>query len=272
MLPADDVSYGFDNIAGVQRMSPTLMERYLAAAQKISSIAVGASARAATTDTFLVPPELRQDDRLEGLPFGTRGGTLLASTHFPRDGDLQRARAVDAIRRRQLRRDSGVRRAAAARAERRRRPGARLRAASGHAKEGGGYRARTAARSMPTGRFGFRQRRAANRRADVPQPDTRASGEPARAVREAGAWRAKRLLHDSEGRLSPQRRDQRAVRSARGRRHAEPPADFRVPSQKRRRRKRAKSAARRRFSRRWHDARSGGRSAIRTSQTLLSLL
>ena len=36
LLPADDVSYGFDNIAGVQRMSPTLMERYLAAAQKIS--------------------------------------------------------------------------------------------------------------------------------------------------------------------------------------------------------------------------------------------
>ena len=35
MLPADDVSYGFDNIAGVQRMSPTLMERYIAAAQKI---------------------------------------------------------------------------------------------------------------------------------------------------------------------------------------------------------------------------------------------
>ena len=44
MLPTDDVSYGFDNIAGVQRMSPTLMERYLAEAQKISSVAVGASA------------------------------------------------------------------------------------------------------------------------------------------------------------------------------------------------------------------------------------
>ena len=85
MLPADDVSYGFDNIAGVQRMSPTLMERYLSAAQKISSVAVGASPRALTTETFLVPPELRQDDRLEGLPFGTRGGTLLRYT-FPRDG------------------------------------------------------------------------------------------------------------------------------------------------------------------------------------------
>ncbi len=85
MLPADDVSYGFDNIAGVQRMSPTLMERYLAAAQKISSVAVGASSRAATTETFLVSPDLRQDDRLEGLPFGTRGGTLIRH-HFPRDG------------------------------------------------------------------------------------------------------------------------------------------------------------------------------------------
>ena len=85
MLPADDVSYGFDNIAGVQRMSPTLMDRYLAAAQKISSVAVGASARGLTTETFLVPAELRQDDRLEGLPFGTRGGTLLRYT-FPRDG------------------------------------------------------------------------------------------------------------------------------------------------------------------------------------------
>ena len=85
MLPADDVSYGFDNIAGVQRMSPTLMERYLAAAQKISSVAVGASPRAATTETFLVPPELQQNDRLEGLPFGTRGGTLVRHT-FPRDG------------------------------------------------------------------------------------------------------------------------------------------------------------------------------------------
>jgi hypothetical protein len=85
LLPADDVSYGFDNIAGVQRMSPTLMERYLAAAQRISSVAVGASSRAPTTETFLVPPDLRQDDRLEGLPFGSRGGTLIRHT-FPRDG------------------------------------------------------------------------------------------------------------------------------------------------------------------------------------------
>ena len=35
-LPADDASYGFDNMAGVLRMSPTLMERYLVTASKIS--------------------------------------------------------------------------------------------------------------------------------------------------------------------------------------------------------------------------------------------
>jgi len=85
MLPADDISYGFDNIAGVQRMSPTLMERYIAAAEKISTVAVGASALPPTTDNFIVPPELRQDDRLDTLPFGTRGGTAVHYT-FPRDG------------------------------------------------------------------------------------------------------------------------------------------------------------------------------------------
>ena len=57
MLPADDVSYGFDNIAGVQRMSPTLMERYLGAAEKISGVAVGASARA--SDDRDVPRAVR---------------------------------------------------------------------------------------------------------------------------------------------------------------------------------------------------------------------
>jgi hypothetical protein len=86
MLPADDVSYGFDNIAGVQRMSPTLMERYLAAARKISSVAVGATEIGPVTETYNVPPELRQDHRLDGLPFGTRGGALLRHT-FPRDGE-----------------------------------------------------------------------------------------------------------------------------------------------------------------------------------------
>jgi len=43
LLPADDQSYGFDNIAGILKMSPTLLERYMGAAREISRLAVGAS-------------------------------------------------------------------------------------------------------------------------------------------------------------------------------------------------------------------------------------
>jgi uncharacterized protein DUF1592/uncharacterized protein DUF1588/uncharacterized protein DUF1585/uncharacterized protein DUF1587/uncharacterized protein DUF1595 len=86
LLPTDDTSYGFDNMAGVLKMSPTLMERYLLAAQKISRVAVGTPALFPNVDTFRVPEDLPQDDRLDGLPFGTRGGTMVSYT-FPVDSD-----------------------------------------------------------------------------------------------------------------------------------------------------------------------------------------
>ena len=85
-LPADDASYGFDNMAGVLRMSPTLMERYLVAAAKISRGAVGTAVLFPGADTFRVPEDLPQDDRLDNLPFGSRGGTLVRY-HFPVDGE-----------------------------------------------------------------------------------------------------------------------------------------------------------------------------------------
>src|SRR5215510_2658322 len=85
MLPKDDASYGFDNV-GVGGLSPTLLERYLAAAQKISRLAVGSPVRAPTTYVALVPVDLTQEEHLEGLPLGTRGG---AGVHysFPLDGE-----------------------------------------------------------------------------------------------------------------------------------------------------------------------------------------
>jgi mono/diheme cytochrome c family protein len=85
LLPADDVSYGFDNIAGVLKMSPTLMERYLVAAQKVSRLAVGTPLPAPNIDFFRVTDDLSQDEQLPGLPLGTRGGTLIRYT-FPMDG------------------------------------------------------------------------------------------------------------------------------------------------------------------------------------------
>jgi len=53
-FPADDVGYGFDNIGDVLSMSPILLEKYLAAAEKISQAAIpSASAPEATADQYL---------------------------------------------------------------------------------------------------------------------------------------------------------------------------------------------------------------------------
>ena len=88
LLPSDDVSYGFDNIAGVLKTSPTLMERYLSAAQKISRLAIGTPPPLPNVDYFRVADDLRQDDHLDGLPVGTRGGMAIRYT-FPTDGEYE---------------------------------------------------------------------------------------------------------------------------------------------------------------------------------------
>jgi mono/diheme cytochrome c family protein len=86
LLPADDASYGFDNIADALGTSPSLLERYLVAAQKISRVAVGDRSMPMIVDTYRVPSQLPQEDRLEGYPFGTRGGIKI-ERHFPLDGE-----------------------------------------------------------------------------------------------------------------------------------------------------------------------------------------
>ncbi len=86
LLPADSASYGFDNIAGVLRVSESLMERYLTAARRIGRAAVGMTPPTAVARTYTVSPALPQDDHVEGLPYGTRGGALI--THrFPLDAE-----------------------------------------------------------------------------------------------------------------------------------------------------------------------------------------
>ena len=86
LVPADDQSYGFDNIAGVLKVSPTLLERYMSAARQISRLAVGASEMAPAGETFRVVSDLSQYQHRDGLPFGTRGG-MSVSYNFPRDGE-----------------------------------------------------------------------------------------------------------------------------------------------------------------------------------------
>ncbi|MGH9147267.1 MAG: DUF1592 domain-containing protein, partial [Vicinamibacterales bacterium] len=86
LLPPDDASYGFDNIAGVLKVSPTLMERYLSAAQKVSRLAIGTAPPTPNIDYFRVADDLGQNTQLPGLPFGTRGGTVISYT-FPMDAE-----------------------------------------------------------------------------------------------------------------------------------------------------------------------------------------
>ena len=86
LLPADGASYGFDNVAGVLGVSPTLVERYLAAARKISRVAVGRSAPSPTAEFFRLASDLPQDDWVAGMPFGTRGGGAFRHT-FPEDAE-----------------------------------------------------------------------------------------------------------------------------------------------------------------------------------------
>ena len=84
LLPADESGHGFDNVT-VGDLPATLLNRYIAAAQKISRLAVG-GAPALQSDTIQVAADLTQEDQLPGMPIGTRGGVSISHT-FPQDGE-----------------------------------------------------------------------------------------------------------------------------------------------------------------------------------------
>jgi mono/diheme cytochrome c family protein len=84
-LPADTISASFDNIADVQMPSATVMQGYMRAAAHVSRVAVGDPSVDASSTQYEVPRTMSQKERVEGAPFGTRGGTVV--THnFPADG------------------------------------------------------------------------------------------------------------------------------------------------------------------------------------------
>ena len=80
LLPADELSSGFDNIADALGVSPLLIERYLVAADRVSAVAVGDREIVAGSDTFVPRGDSAQLDHVEGLPLGTRGGLLIPRT------------------------------------------------------------------------------------------------------------------------------------------------------------------------------------------------
>ena len=86
LLPPDNASSGFDNIADLLFVSPTALESYLDAARKISRLALGDPNTPIMVNTFRLSGEHTQDIHEQGLPYGTRGG-LAVRMDVPLDGD-----------------------------------------------------------------------------------------------------------------------------------------------------------------------------------------
>jgi len=86
LLPSDNSSYGFDNIAAVLGISPVLLDRYVRASDKIARLALGNPDVRPVVETYRTKGDLTQEDHLDGLPIGTRGG-LVATHTFPATGE-----------------------------------------------------------------------------------------------------------------------------------------------------------------------------------------
>jgi mono/diheme cytochrome c family protein len=87
LLPSDMAGFGFDNNADVLSITPGLMARYMAAATKISRVALASPDNRPITQMYKVEFGTRQDARMgEDMPFGTHGGLALRHT-FPLDGE-----------------------------------------------------------------------------------------------------------------------------------------------------------------------------------------
>jgi len=90
LLPSDDADFGFDNIAVSLKTSPMLLDRYVTVAQRISTLAVGNPKALPGTTEYSISREFSQNDHIEGLPLGTRGGTVVRHI-FPADGEYKLA-------------------------------------------------------------------------------------------------------------------------------------------------------------------------------------
>jgi len=103
LLPKDDESDGFDNVANVLKVSPSFLEQYIAAARVVSEMAVGNPRAKRDSRVFYAAAGINQNYHVAGMPLGTRGG-MLVEYLFPADGEyefdiggLARARYVEGL-------------------------------------------------------------------------------------------------------------------------------------------------------------------------------
>src|SRR5687768_4738745 len=87
LLPADESGHGFDNVT-VGDLPPTLLDRYISAAQKVSRLAIGTTQTSMQADTIRLLADRTQGTHVAGLPLGTRGGVSIPYT-FAQDGEYE---------------------------------------------------------------------------------------------------------------------------------------------------------------------------------------
>ena len=88
LLPADITSDGFDNVSDTLKTSPLLLERYLTVGLRVAAMAVGDTTLSPRGTEYRPRLDLSQNDWIEGLPFGTRGG-LVVDHYFPTDAEYE---------------------------------------------------------------------------------------------------------------------------------------------------------------------------------------
>jgi hypothetical protein len=88
LLPLDNATEGFDNVASGLGFSPALIQGYTTAAQKVARQALGDPESGETAVSINTPPQWRQDQHINGLPLGTRGG-LRVEHYFPLDAEYE---------------------------------------------------------------------------------------------------------------------------------------------------------------------------------------
>ena len=86
LLPPDGQNFGFDNNGDALAFSPLLLDRYLSVSRRVARMAVGNPTAAPVETVYQVPTDFGQDDRIDGLPYGTRGGMLVRHP-FPLDAE-----------------------------------------------------------------------------------------------------------------------------------------------------------------------------------------
>ncbi len=88
ILPQDDRSDGFDNVANVLQVSPSFLDQYLSAARQIAVEAVGEIPEHPSGVQYIVKNPAAQSFHVDGLPLGTRGG-MVVEHYFPADGEYE---------------------------------------------------------------------------------------------------------------------------------------------------------------------------------------